>query len=276
MIDLLTVYMPKYGFIHIATVLFFPALAVASYFIFKKKSEKAKEIYLWILMAIAFLATWITFAVALIEDYGGAQRANFWARLPLHMCSINVILYPVFFGIRKRASKLVSSTLFSYMYFFGSAGALLAMVVTAPGDCLGAGVNFFQYNVLTYWLKHGLIFILPIMFVVLGFYRPKLIDIVKATVFLVGLLCIMELVNLLFSWFNQLCGGNEIANFFYTRTGVGTAVLSTFYGWIPVELLYMFPLVVIAVPMFFIYYSPIGIMDLVKRQKAKKAAHIAQ
>lgn len=272
MTDLLTVFMPKYGFVHIATVLFFPLLAVASYFIFKKKSEKSKEIYLWVIMALAFVATWCTFAVALIEDYGGNQRANFWARLPLHMCSINVILYPVFFGIRKRVPKLVSSTLFAYMYFFGSAGALLAMVVTAPGDCLGANVNFFQYNVLTYWLKHGLIFILPIMFVVLGFYRPKLIDIAKATVFLIGLLCIMELINLLFTWFNHLSGGGEIANFFYTRTGEGTAVLSTFYGWVPIELLYMFPLVIIAVPMFFVYYLPIGIIDIVKKQKAKKAS----
>ena len=235
---MMALYMPKYGIVHILVVLFFPLLAVASYFIFKNKSEKSKLIYLYSLMGIAFFATWITFSVALITD-DNHQRANFWARLPLHMCSINVILYPLFFFLRKKTKPLIKDTLFAYMYFFGSIGALLAMVVTAPGDCIGANVDFLRYNVFTYWLKHGLIFIIPILFVVLGFYRPRLIDKIKATVFLLILLTVMELINLLFSYLNKVCGGTEIANFFYTRTGKGTMVLETFYNFIPVELIYM-------------------------------------
>lgn len=269
MFNIFTVIIAKYNLVHILTVLFFPALAVASYYIFRKKDDKAKSIYLWVLMAIAFLSTWITFGVALVEDYNG-QRANFWARLPLHMCSINVILYPLFFGLRKKMKPFFSSTLFAYMYFFGSAGALLAMVVTAPGDCLGPTIPLFQYNVFTYWLKHGLIFILPVLFVVLGFYRPKRIDIVKACIFLIGVLCIMEVINVLFTWFNHLNGGTEICNFFYTRTGEGTAVLDKFYAFLPYELLYMFPLVVIAVPIFFLYYLPIGMLDYIQKRNISR------
>ena len=269
MFNILTLIIDKYNLVHILTVLFFPLLAVASYFIFRKKSEKSKTIYLWILMLIAFLATWITFFTSYIQDYND-QRINVWTRLPLHMCSINVILYPLFFGLRKKMRPLFFSTLFAYMYFFGSAGALLAMVVTSPSDCLGPTITLLNYNVFTYWLKHGLIFILPILFVVLGFYRPKLIDIIKACVFLIVLLCIMELVNLLFTWFNDLKGGTGICNYFYTRTGVGTAVLEQFYNFLPYELIYMFPLAIIAIPMFFIYYLPIGIIDFVKKKRNKK------
>ena len=269
MFNILTLIIDKYNLVHILTILFFPLLAVVSYFIFRKKSEKTKAIYLWILMSIIFLATWTTFIISYVQDYNH-QRANIWTRLPLHMCSINVTLYPLFFGLRKKIRPFFSSTLFAYMYFFGSAGAVLAMVVTAPSDCLGPTIHLLNYNVFTYWLKHGLIFILPILFVILGFYQPKLIDIVKACVFLIGLLCIMELVNLLFSRFNELNGGTGICNYFYTRTGKGTAVLEQFYNFLPYELIYMFPLAIIAIPIFFIYYLPIGIIEYVKKRNKTK------
>lgn len=263
------IYLPKYGLAHILVVLFFPLLALVSYFVFKNKSVKSRKIYLYVLMAIAFFGTWITFITSCITDYNN-QRANFFARLPLHMCSINVILYPVFFMIKDKVKPLIRSTLFAYMYFFGSAGALLAMVVTAPGDCIGAQINLLHYNVLMYWLKHGLIFIIPILFIVLGFYRPKLKDTLKASVFIIILLCIMECVNLLFSYLNvHVSHGTDIANFFYTRTGKGTAVLETFYNFIPVELVYMFPLIVIAIPIFIIYDLPFIIQDLIYKNKNK-------
>ena len=69
MFHILTLIIDKYNLVHILTILFFPLLAVASYFIFRKKSEKTKVIYLWILMSIIFLATWITFIISYVQDY---------------------------------------------------------------------------------------------------------------------------------------------------------------------------------------------------------------
>ena len=80
----------------------------------------------------------------------------------------------------------------------------------------------------------------------------------------------MECVNLLFSELNKLTGGTNIANFFYTRTGEGTAVLEICWGWIGIELVYLLPLAVIAVPLFAIYYSPFFIADLINKRKNKK------
>lgn len=258
-----------YNIVHILVVLFFPIMALVSYFIFRKRSEKTKLIYIWIVMGVAFFATWLTFITDLITKE--STRQNFFSSLPLHMCSINVILYPLFFGLRHKMNKFFKSTTFAYMYFMGSLGAVLAMVVTAPGDCVGDGINLLTYNVFTYWLKHGLIFIIPFLFVALGFYRPKPMDILKAAVFLLALLTLMEGVNLLFSWFNNLIGGTNIANFFYTRTGEGTAVLEIVWGWIGIELIYLLPLSIIAVPLFALYYSPYGIYDLVKAIVKKKS-----
>lgn len=258
-----------YNIVHILVVLFFPAMAIATYFIFRKRSEKAKLIYIWIIMGIAFFATWITFITALITDDNN-QRINFFARLPLHMCSINVILYPLFFGLRNKMNKFFRSTTFAYMYFMGSLGAVLAMVVTAPSDCAGVGINLLRYNVFTYWLKHGLIFIIPFLFVALGYYRPKILDIFKAILFLLCLLTIMEIVNLVFTQLNYLIGGTEIANFFYTSTGKGTAVLEILWNLFPVELLYLLPLGLVAIPLFALYYLPYGVVDIVNLIKRKR------
>lgn len=252
---MLTVIIDKFNLVHFLNLAFYPIFGIACYFIFKKSSQKTKSIFLWIILGLAFVSTWLTFATDLITDRDN-QRLHFWSRLPLHMCSINVILYPLFYGIRNKVKPLVSSTLFAYMYFVGSPGALLAMVF-APGDCIGASINFFSYNVFTYWLKHGLIFVIPILMVSLGQYKPKLKDTLKASVFLLGLLIVMEGVNLLFSWFGHLNGSSNISNFFYTRTGVGTPILETFYNLIPIELIYMLPLVVIAIPIFMVYYLPV-------------------
>ena len=254
-----------YNPVHIIVCLFFPLMALVTYFIFKNKSEKSKLIFIWIIMILTFVATWGTFVTDLITKEN--TRLNFFSKLPLHMCSINVILYPVFFGIRNKVNKFFKSMTFAYMYFMGSLGAVLAMVVTAPGDCVGEGINFLTYNVFTYWLKHGLIFIIPFLFVSLGFYRPVAKDIIKAVVFLLCLLVIMEGVNLLFSWLNTLIGGKDIANFFYTRTGKNTAVLEICWNWIGIELIYLLPLAVIAVPLFALYYSPYLIADLISKKK---------
>lgn len=69
MFNILTLIIDKYNLVHILTILFFPLLAVVSYFIFRKKSEKTKAIYLWILMSIIFLATWTTFIISYVQDY---------------------------------------------------------------------------------------------------------------------------------------------------------------------------------------------------------------
>lgn len=267
------VQMKLYNPVHIMVVLFFPILAVVSYFIFRKRSEKAKAIYMWVLLAITAFATLSTFATDVISNRANNYRADLLANLPLHMCSINVFLYPLFFGLRNKMNKLFKSTTFAYMYFMGSIGALLAMVVTAPGDCAGNDINFLTYNVFTYWLKHGLIFIIPIIFVVLGFYRPKFIDVIKAVVFLLVLLTTMECINVLFTFICKMLGGSDVANYFYTRTGKGTAVLDILWKYIPIELIYLLPLAVVAVPLFSLYYAPVGIIDLIKSRvsKSKKA-----
>ena len=107
------------------------------------------------------------------------------------------------------------------------------------------------------------------MFVVLGFYRPKFKDIFITLAFVFCFLVLMEGVNLLFSWLNHLIGGTENANFFYTRSADDIPILKDLQNLIKLELVYMFPLIFIIVPVFMIYYLPFGIIDLVKYIKTK-------
>ena len=257
----------SWNYLHILNLLFYPVFGVSCHFIFRKKGTKAKDIFMIVCLALCFLSTWGIFIFSLFEsEY---QRIHFWARLPLHMCSINAVFYPVIFLLIKRnkLKPLYATTLMAYMYFVGSPGALLAMIMPA-GDCINT--SFLNYNVLSFWVKHGLIFMIPILMVSLGYYKPKLIDTLKASVFLLFLLIFMHGVNLLFSWFSDLSGAHDVVNFFYTRSAEGNFLLEIFWNLVPYELLYMLPLVVIAVPIFMIYYLPILISNKVVAKIALK------
>ena len=258
-----------YNLPHILILLFFPTLAILSYFLFKGKSEKSKLIFIWSIFIFTFVITYSTYIVSLITNYNNT-RTNFFSELPLHMCSINVLFYPIFFALRNKFPKWLSSTTFAYMYFLGSMGAFVAMVVTAPYDCVGEGVNLLRYNVLSYWLKHGFIFITPFIYVALGFYRPRFKDIFKGIAFYICLLMIMEYFNLVSTQLNYKIGSTAVSNYFYAATGEGTAVLEIVWKWIPIEFVYLLPFSVIAVPIFFLLYLPFGIVDLINKNKKNK------
>lgn len=254
----------QFNWIHLIILAFYPLFIVASYFIFKNKDERTKNCYMWILMIIAFVITWLVF----ITDFFFNEKhvPEIWKRLPLHMCSINVILYPLFFSLRKHKWPFLVSTLLAYMYFIGSPGALLGLILPpGDGDCID-GVSIFKYNVFVYYIKHGLIFSIPIIMIVLGYYRPKWKDIFKAVGFLFIFLFIMYGVNYFFYLVSKLqIEGGYWPNYFYIIDGSSTPVLSTFWNLNPKPLIYLFPLVMVAVIIFFIYYLPFMIMSLGKR-----------
>lgn len=256
----------SWNYLHILNLLFYPIFGIGCYFIFRKKSMRSKDIFMIVCLSICFLSTWGIFIYSLFEsEY---QRIHFWSRLPFQMCSINAVLYPVIFLLIKKnkLKPLYASTLMAYMYFVGSPGALIGLLMP-PSDCVNTA--FFTYNVFSYWLKHGLIFMIPILMVSLGYYKPKLIDTLKASVFLLFFLIFMHGVNLLFSWFSTLSGACDVVNFFYTRSATGNFLLEAFWKFLPYELLYMLPLVVIAVPIFVIYYIPIAIVNKIQNGRKK-------
>lgn len=226
----------------------FLAMPIIFAIIYQKKSEKTKNILIWVLLGLAMLMTWGIFIYSLFVDEN--QRLHFWKRLPLHMCSINPILYMIAFGLRNKKPRF-SAIMMKYIFYVGSPGALLGLLIPA-GDCVNK--SFLEYNVYSYWIKHGLIFNIPIILVMLGYYQPKIKDTFIAAGILFCFVVGMYGVNLLFSYFSKLQGINDIVNFFYSREPENF-LLEFFWKLIPIELIYMFPLVIIVIPIFLIYYG---------------------
>lgn len=265
---LLNLIIDKYNALHIALLIFFPAFIVASYFIFRNKSQKAKDIYMYVLMGLTFFFAWSGYIYKVIFNIEEAT-ANYIAMLPLHLCSANGILYPLFFLLRNKVNKLLNTTFFSFMFFVGTLGAFLAVYIDAPKDVMGETISLLQYNVFEYWFKHGLVLAIPILFVLFKYYEPKYIDVFKASVLFLILILIAHVLNLICSNINFALGGNKVSNFFYTMHPNNMICLKQMYDLIGIPLVYLFPFTFVAIPLFSLMYVPFGIINLVKRKKAK-------
>lgn len=259
----------KYNFLHISLLVFFIFAIIGSYLIFRKRSEKTKEIFLYILIGLAFFFAWSGYVVELITDLDDC-RANFIVHMPLNLCSINALLYPLFFGFRKKFNSFFYSTLFSFMFFVGSIGAMLAMVVDAPKTVMGPNISLLSYVPFAYWIKHGLVLMIPILFVLLGFYKPKYLDIFKATIFFVIVLLIVHIMNIGFTKLNYLFGGTKVCNYFFTTHPDGMIGLSHMYNLIPIGYIYMLPFIFVAIPLFSLWYLPVGLVNLLKNKYEEK------
>jgi len=232
-----------------------PAFVATSWFFLKDKSVKAKDRYMLIIMAVISLAYLIAFTIDVTTS--PQHRARILANLPLHLCGINSFLYPLCFALRKKGER-VKRVAFSYMYFVGAAGGLLGALMPPSGV---TEVTVFTYNVIAYFIRHNFIFILPVMLVVLGYYKPRVKDVPISSVVLIGLMGIMHIVNLAFSAI-----GGYVVNYFYTREP-DNFILEIFWEYIPYEFFYMFGLLAIAVPVFTVFYLSARAPDLIKKRE---------
>lgn len=263
---LISLVVEKYNLVHLAILAFFPILIVSSYFIFRNKSQKTKDIYMYILMAITFVLAWSGYLYKVIFNVDNASK-NFLVQLPFHLCSINAILYPLFFCLRNKMNNLLKTTSFSFMYFVGMLGAFLAMALDAPITVMGPEKSLLDYVVFEYWVKHGLIFSIPILLIIFGYYKPKYLDIYKCSVLFLILIVIAHILNVTFTSINHSIGGEKIANFFYTMHPDGMIGLKQVFNLIPIPLVYLFPFIFVAIPLFHILYIPFGIINLISRKK---------
>lgn len=266
---LLSLIVEKYNFLHIIILLFFPALIIASYFIFRNKSQKTKDIYMCVLMGLTFLLAWSGYFYKIFYDVDGIRK-NFLVQLPFHLCSINAILYPLFFLLRNKTNALIKDTTFSFMYFVGMLGAFLAMALDAPATVMGPEKSLLDYVVFEYWFKHGLIFSIPILLIIFGYYKPKYIDVFKASVLFLILVVIAHILNVTFTSINHAMGGEKVANFFYTMHPDNMIGLKQVFNLMPIPFVYLLPFTFVAIPLFSILYIPFGIINLTKRKKQQK------
>lgn len=164
--------------------------------------------------------------------------------LPLHMCSLSVILIAVLFATESRY-------LFEVLYFWGIAGAVQAILTPNLDQYVFPHFRYYQF-----FLSHGLIMFSTLFMVFVKGWLPEAKSILRSLLFTNLILPFIGIVN----W---LTGGNY---FFIARTPDTASIIDMMGPW-P---WYILVLEVVALVMFTISYLPVMVYKL--RQKRRSRA----
>lgn len=216
-------------------------LCIAMILVFRSKSRKAKKTAVFVLYAVT-LVLFFAYKGLLLQDAdyaaireaAGAAACNFINELPLNLCNINLIL--ILFGL-----ALDSRVILSFNFFFGSLGALMALLMPTVGF---EGYSLFLPRIAGYYITHFIILLQLPLLAGLDLYRPRFRDIPGTLLLLLVLTAVMTGLNLLI----RGTGLSPTCNYFYTVDPTGNPLLELFRSWIPVPGLYLLPAVGIAVP----------------------------
>jgi uncharacterized membrane protein YwaF len=229
-----------------------PVFVLAAYFIFRRRSQRAKDAFVWSCIGVNIASTVAAFAVEMATE---PEMRDVWlSRLPLQLCSSNVFLYAIVFALRRGKFKTLA---FAYAYFVGSPGAFLGALMP-PAEYIG--VSLFRLDESVYFLRHNMIAALPPLLAALGYYRPKRRDMLSAALILLAMLVPAHIVNLSLS----ALGGYRV-NYFYTF-GDSNVILSFFYNNLPIPLVYMIPMIPVLIPVFALWYAPFYAKDLLRKR----------
>ncbi len=218
-----------YNGAHFFYILLMPIVFFALFFLLRNKSEKYVIKFLLVVCGIN-IVMFASYKITMAHTF---ETFILLKELPLHLCNLNLILYPISLLIK---NKKIQNFMFSYFFYVGLLAAICGVLFF---DATFKGRDAMTYVVFTYFLYHIILILLPIMTVTLKLYTPKLSNIWKGLVVLAVLGVIMHLVNLMF----KFTGWCEEANYFYTFGMPDNPILGSLQKLIPLPLLYMLPLV---------------------------------
>ena len=218
---------------------------------FKTKEQKAKDKFM-IILGIANIIFFVLYKVWLVfDDFDFV----FWKELPLQLCNINMFLIII-------AAKSKNKFLTVFSSYVAPLGAIMAMTFAEPGF---TDNSIFLLRNIGFYGTHGIILMMGILLFTLGYQKPSFKDIIYLLPALVVLSFSAYLVNNLFGLIV-----NCKTNYFFTCSPSGIGLLETFWGWIPLEYLYLLP----AAPIFILYICGlngcVSLINLIK-SKIKKA-----
>ena len=222
--------MRPFNALHIGCFAFFFLLLAAASAILRKKDERVRKYVL----VVACLVTLVGFFVykgflSVDREYDAVTQAtggfSWWGELPLQLCNINMIMIPVAVLWDKRPLK-------GFCFFVGAMGAAMALCV--PGNGF-EGYSLLLPRMLGYYGTHFAIVVEALALATFDLYKPKLRDLPLVLVSLFGITLVIFGVNTLM----RVTGLHPNANYFYTYDPEGNALLSLFYGWLPVPFLYL-------------------------------------
>ena len=169
--------------------------------------------------------------MAALSD-AGLSKENIWDELPLELCNINTLLIVI-------AALTDSKVLYSFVFYFGSFGALFAIFMPCTGF---SGYSILTLRVAGFYITHFLLLILTPLIAGINLFRPKYKDILPA----IGVLSVSAAMATGLNFLLRGIGLTDSCNYFFTMEPAGNPVLSLFYSVIPVPGLYLLPCLVIA------------------------------
>lgn len=163
--------------------------------------------------------------------------------LPLHLCGLAIVLSAV---------MLINNSykLYELNYFWGLGGAIQALLTPDIGIYSFPHFRFFQF-----FISHGLIVMASLHMTFVAGYRPTQRSIWKV-------FAVTNIYMVFIAGFNWLTGGNYL---FICHKPVNGSLMDFMGPW-P---WYIITLEFVAVISFYIYYSPFGIGDIIKRIRQK-------
>lgn len=178
---------------------------------------------------------------------------NFWEDLPLHLCGMTVIIFPL-------AMLIKGDLLKNFCYFISSAGGIMALITPTVHFM---NVNVYQVTVVSFFLQHIIITLFGILLCTLGIFRPTVKGALKS-IGILGLACVVcHIVNLLITHFEL-----GVPNYMFTVDASSNALLSLAYSIIPVQLLYLVAFLPLLLVFAAVFYLPFLIKDI-RHKKAK-------
>jgi len=163
--------------------------------------------------------------------------------LPLHLCGISIILSAIMLLNNKYL-------LFEINYFWGLGGAIQALFTPDIGMYGFPHFRFFQF-----FVSHGLIVLAVLYMIFIMGYRPKHKSVWK-------IILITNIYMIFIAGFNMLSGGNYL---FICHKPVNGSIIDFMGPW-P---WYILTLELVGIISFYLYYSPVGISNMVSKYKIK-------
>ena len=196
--------------------------------------------------ALVNLGFSITFHLTYMID-PPPQGFPVFQNLPLHLCTLMSWLMPFAVWFKWKPLRAV-------VFFPGAIAGLSALFSAAP--------LYWQYNLFDlhtfFWVSHGFNAGIPFLMASLQLYRPRFRDAAWSAlyVFILSML-VLPITLILRRWVDSG------ANYFYVFNPEGAAALEVFYKMMPIPVLYLVPLLIVAIPVMMAEY---GIYRLANRK----------
>lgn len=149
---------------------------------------------------------------------------NIWDDLPFYLCNLGTIMAII-------ASFVDNRYFMGFCYGFSIMGAVMAYVYPSEGFF---DIPMISVRAIGYYGYHGLLICTGFLFVTTGVYVPEYKDIIPIVLILIGILCIVHVINTIIrkTVFPE-------CNYSFTYGARGNAVLQKVYDLIPINLVYM-------------------------------------